>query len=337
MMSEEGNKTTKDEGQMTSSLSLSAEFVRRCQKPDYRRVGNWMARHVTRPLALYITRLVLPLGVTPHMATAAAWLVGLMAVAAFGCETVLAWLVGGALLQVWYLLDHVDGQLARYLGAESLDGAALDYLMHHSMNLLVPIGVGWGLAADGERIWLLLGIAWGVGALLIGLVNDTRYKAFIKRLKRVSGELQVIGGGGGRPSPAMSIPRSRRAAVWLAKKACEPHVVMNLLMLLGVTQWLIGDRDLLLGRCYVSFMGFVAPSLAAAVVVRGVRQQAAELEFKAWYRLPPGYDLLIRNGNWLIAPREDKTNTDELAAVADVREVARANNASGDRMTSAAA
>src|SRR5947209_5546299 len=144
------------------SATEIADFESRCQKPDHRRVGNWMARRITRPFALRVTRVVLPLGVSAHMATLAAWGVGLAAAASFGWGTVAAWLVGAALLQLGYLLDHVDGQLARYLQTDSLDGTAIDYLMHHTINLLLPIAVGWGLAADGARQWLLLGLAWGV-------------------------------------------------------------------------------------------------------------------------------------------------------------------------------
>ena len=50
------------------------------------------------------------------------------------------WIVAAGLLQLWYLLDHVDGQLARLRGTASLDGVQLDFLMHHTVNLLVPLG-----------------------------------------------------------------------------------------------------------------------------------------------------------------------------------------------------
>jgi hypothetical protein len=60
-----------------------AELELRCQKPDHRRIGNWMARHVTRPLALRVTWLLLPMGLSAHAATLIAWLTGLAAAAAF--------------------------------------------------------------------------------------------------------------------------------------------------------------------------------------------------------------------------------------------------------------
>jgi phosphatidylglycerophosphate synthase len=258
-----------------------------------------MARRVTRPLALRVTRVVLPWGVSAHMATLAAWAVALAAVVCFAFGGVSGWLAGAILLQLWYLLDHVDGQLARYLGTESLDGAALDYLMHHSVNLLLPIGIGWGMSAGGERLWLLLGIAWGTGLLLLGLVNDVRYKAFIKRLKRLDGELRVIGGGGGRPAPPAELPRRPiAAATWLARKACETHVTMNVAGLLAVGQWLLSDGRLLIGRAYLATMGCLALVLAAGTIWRLLRNEAAEREFAAWFQPPKECDLVYDNGWW---------------------------------------
>jgi hypothetical protein len=184
------------------------ELESQCQKPDHRRVGNWMARRISRPMALRVTRVVAPWGVSANAATLAAWGCGVAAAAAFGGGTVWGWLIGAVLLQAWYLLDHVDGQLARLRGTASLDGVQLDYLMHHTVNLLVPLGVGFGLfAREAEPLWLVGGLIWGGSLLLVTLQHDARYKAFTRRLKRVRGPLLVHGGGGGRPIPQPPVPR----------------------------------------------------------------------------------------------------------------------------------
>ena len=135
--------------------------------------------------------------------TFVAWAVPLLLAAfALGCGGNLGWLAGAGLLQLWYLLDHVDGQVARYRDRESLDGVQLDYLMHHTVDILIPCGLGYGLFQESNaRGWLLAGMTWGLGALLLGLEHDARAKAFIQRLKRLEGELRVIGGGGGGRLP----------------------------------------------------------------------------------------------------------------------------------------
>ncbi len=278
----------------------------RCQKPDHRRIGNWMARRISRPAALRITRIIAPWGVPANAATLAAWGCGLAAAAAFGWGTTWAWLAGAGLLQVWYLLDHVDGQLARLRGTASLDGVQLDYLMHHTVNLLLPLGVGFGLSARGAQpLWLLGGLAWGVSLLLITLQHDARYKAFVRRLKRVRGQLHVRGGGGGQPMRQPPIPRSPgRLAAWTLRKACETHVIMNVLSLLAVLQLVLGDAELLAGRLYLTLAAPIAAVTAAATIIRSQRAQSAEREFAAWYRVPPGFEITFSDGWWLVQPSE---------------------------------
>ncbi|HUT09763.1 MAG TPA: CDP-alcohol phosphatidyltransferase family protein [Thermoguttaceae bacterium] len=284
-----------------------AELELRCQKPDYRRVGNWMARRVSRPAALRITWLIAPWGISANMATLAAWACGVAAAAGFGWGTMWGFAAGAALLQIWYLLDHVDGQLARLCGTASLDGVQLDYLMHHTIHLLVPLGIGWGLfARTAEPLWAAGGLVWGLALLLLTLHHDARYKAFTQRLKRVRGLLHVFGGGGARPVPQPSIPRRPLKLVgWVARKACEMHVIVNVLGLAALVQWLVGDGRLLVARTYLAAMVPVSVGVVAWTLGRSLRTGAAEREFAAWYRVPPGRNLIFADGWWHVEPAEE--------------------------------
>ncbi len=286
-----------------------AALERRCQKPDHQRVGNWMARRITRPAALRVTMVVAPWGVSANMATLAAWACGIAAAATFAWGTVWGWLLGAGLLQLWYLLDHVDGQLARLRRTASLDGVQLDYLMHHTLNLLVPLGIGFGLASQtAEPLWMMAGLGWGMAAMLITLHHDARYKAFIQRLKRLRGRLNVVGGGGGRPEPTPPIPRRPvRLATWTARKMCEMHVVINVLAVLAVGQLVLGDGQLLIGRIYLAVMAPTAVAVALWAIVRSQRAGMAEREFAAWFQAPPDSDLTFADGWWTVQDIRRKT------------------------------
>ncbi|MHB8897220.1 MAG: hypothetical protein ACYC6Y_00585 [Thermoguttaceae bacterium] len=278
-----------------------SELERRCQKPDHRRIGNWMARRLVRPAALRITWVVAPWGVSADCATLAAWACGVAGSLAFAVGGAAGWIAGAALLQAWYLLDHVDGQLARYHGTACLDGVQLDYLMHHTINLLVPLGIGWGLFADSATpAWMLLGVAWAVALLLLSLQHDTRYKAFVQRLKRLRGKLVVHGGGGGRPQAQPPIPAGwLRRLGWVARKSTEMHVLMNLLGLVAMATLIVGDRRLLLARLVVVVAAAMALPTAVWTIARSRRLQSAETEFAAWYQLPAGQVLVLRDGWWV--------------------------------------
>lgn len=287
-------------------LPLS-ELQRRCQKPDHRRVGNWMVRHVSRPAALRITRVVAPWGISANAVTLAAWSCGIAAAAALAWGTLWGWVLGAVMLQIWYLLDHVDGQLARLCGTASLGGVELDYLMHHTVNLLVPLGVGWGLfARSADPLWPAAGLVWGLSLLLITLQHDTRYKAFNQRLKRLRGRLEVVGGGGGRPQAQPPVPRRPlRLTAWTARKTCEMHVILNLLALLAVAQLLLGDADLTIAKVYLALSAPTAAAVAGWTILRAQRTGSAEREFAAWYRVPAGHELKHVDGWWVVELGEE--------------------------------
>jgi phosphatidylglycerophosphate synthase len=279
-----------------------AEMERLCQKPEHRRIGNWMARRVARPAALRITWLIAPYGVTAHATTLLAWAVGIAAAAQFAIGTPTAWLCAAITLQLWYLLDHVDGQLARLRGTASLDGVQLDYLMHHSLNLLVPLGLGYGVARAREHdAWLACGLAAGVSALLVGLLYDTRYKAFVQRLKRVRGELRVQGGGGAQPSAQPSIPRNPvRFASWCAHKTCEPHVVMNLATTTAIAAWLFHDQAMTTGAILIATLAAANTIALVTKLTRSLQRHTAEIEFAHWFAPNQQSELIFRDGWWVV-------------------------------------
>lgn len=261
-----------------------------------------MARRIARPAALRITWVVSDLGLSANMATLTAWAAAVVAAAAFGHGTIAGWLVGSLLLQVWYLLDHVDGQLARLRGTASLDGAQLDYLMHHTVNLILPLAVGYGFFRRSlEPMWLLTGLAWGLSLLLATLHHDARYRTFFQRLKRLHGTLQVVGGGGGRPEAAPAVPRRPlRLAAWTARKMCEIHVAMNVLTMIALIEWLASDHRLLLAQSYAAGSTVIAVAVTVASIARSQRSQAAEVEFSAWFRPAPGSRLKCVDGWWQV-------------------------------------
>lgn len=288
------------------------EFRRRCLKPDPERLGTWTARRLGRPAALCVTWVVVPLGMTANHATIGAMLAALGAVVSFGCGTSLGWLVGALLLPLWYLLDHVDGQLARWHRTASLDGTTVDYLMHHSVNLLLPIGLGYGLTLDlGSPLWCLVGILWGWGSLIFGLRHDARYKAFVQRLKLLHGELNVVGGGGGRPEVGATPHHSLKHWLrWMALKVYEAHVVMGALLALAIVRVAAPQLGTWFAAVYLAAMALPAPLLAIRLVVRSFRNDEAEREFTLWYRVRETDSLEFRDGWWHV----ERTADDSLPA-----------------------
>lgn len=282
-----------------------AELRARCLKPQPERLGNWFARRIVRPLALRITWLILPSGCSPHAVTLAAFAAALLGTALLAQGSAASLALAAIAWHAWYLLDHVDGQVARWRGTATLDGTQLDYLMHHVVHLLLPTGIGWGLfVRAGDPQWLLLSGGWALGLLLLGLHHDTRYKAFVQRLKLLHGELRLVGGGGGRPAPPTPAPRCPlRCMVWLARKACEPPGLLGLLTVAACwsVYWPAASHVLLQGA--VALLAPASLLLAAWDIARSIRAGACEREFALWFRPRPGDRLLFEGGYYHVQPQ----------------------------------
>ena len=271
---------------MSAAAPTIAELKARVQKDRHREIGNWLARRVARPTAVYGSWLAIRLGLSAHQVTLIALMSSLAAACAIGTGNRLLFVIGVALAHLGFWLDHVDGQVARWRGTVSLDGVYLDYLMHHAANLTLGFALGYGLAVrfDDPR-WTIAGFAIGLGWAGLSLHNDCRYKAFFQRLKSAAGSYRVDGGGGGRPQPPAPWPlRGRAALTWPAFKACEIHVITLGLAGLAIAAIVSPTAWLLIWRTLVLLMAALAPVLAIGRIARSIAARAAESEFSGWFQ-----------------------------------------------------
>jgi phosphatidylglycerophosphate synthase len=271
---------------MSQRRPTLAELRARAQKGRHREVGNWLARRIGRPAAIYGSWMAVRLGMSAHQVTCLALAASLSAAALIATGERGLFVAGVAAANLAFWLDHVDGQVARWRGTASLDGVYFDYLLHHVANLTLGFAVGYGLAArSGDPRWALVGFAIAGGWALLGLHNDCRYKAFFQRLKSTDGRYIVHGGSGGRPAPAAAWPRRGLGVIaFPAYKLCENHaVLLELTILAGVA---IAAPRLWFGlwRAFAAAMAALAPALALARACRALARGAAEDEFARWFR-----------------------------------------------------
>jgi hypothetical protein len=271
---------------MMSLQPTVAELSAQVQKDRHREIGNWLARRIARPTAVYGCWLAIRLGLSAHQVTLAALCSSLGAAVAIGTGNRVLFVIGVLLAYLGFWLDHVDGQVARWHKTVSLDGVYLDYLMHHANNLALGFALGYGLAArtDDTR-WTIAGFAIAAGWALLSLHNDCRYKAFFQRLKSTTASYRLDGGGGGRPQPPGPWPRRGHGAVtWPAYKLCEVHVVLIGLAVLAVLAIASPAAWLALWRAGVLFLAVLAPALAIGRIARSVSRGMVETEFARWFQ-----------------------------------------------------
>lgn len=253
---------------------------------EHPEIGNWLARRVGRPSAVYGTWLATRWGISAHAVTVAALVANLAGAAAIGAGSRAGFVAGVGLLHVAYWLDHVDGQVARWRGTSSLGGVYFDYLMHHAAGMALGFSLGFALTMrGGSPLWSVAGFLISAGWTFLNLHNDCRYKAFFQRLKREDRSFRVDGGSGGRPAAPAPWPRRWPGLVtWPMSKACEPHIV--LLALSGLAfEAIVAPRiwpiSLQVG---VIAMTIVAPTMATARAAKAVARNTPEVEFDRWFR-----------------------------------------------------
>ncbi len=155
-------------------LTEVANISRQSKKKN----DNLWTEWVSRPPAAVLVLLLRNTRVTPNQVSFAA-----IFIAALGAATLIFWrdyyglLAGGLLLQLAYVVDCVDGQLARLTGQTSPVGALLDFMLDEVKAFIV-------LSAAAVRLWWMAGEACylliGLGGLCAAAVGIT-LTSFIRR------------------------------------------------------------------------------------------------------------------------------------------------------------
>ena len=108
----------------------------------------------------YVARAAARLGLTPNQITVASFCVGVLAAVGFGLGQRWSLVAGAVLLQVAFMLDCVDGQLARYTRKFSRFGAWLDSVFDRGKEYIVYAGLAIGSVRGFDAdVWLLAAAA----------------------------------------------------------------------------------------------------------------------------------------------------------------------------------
>ncbi|WP_204029472.1 CDP-alcohol phosphatidyltransferase family protein [Sinosporangium siamense] len=149
--------TTTSEGDR-SGVRFTLHDVR---SETYKARDAWWTVFLVDPLA---GRLVVFLAnrtsVTPNQITWGAFVLGLGSAACFLAAD-WRWLVAGALLyHLSFVLDCIDGKIARLKGTGTVLGGWLDYVFDRIRVLTCTVALMWGqYQKSGQELYLLLGIA----------------------------------------------------------------------------------------------------------------------------------------------------------------------------------
>jgi len=157
---------------MRSSQPSVAELRAVTQPPELvgrRSAEHWAGRLYMRRVSAHVTRRVLGLPVTPNGWTVLMIVVGVAGAAVLAVPGLWTAVVAALAIQVYLLLDCVDGEVARWRRTTSAAGVYLDRLGHYTVEaaLLAALGV----RVDGGYAAIGLGTVVGLAAAVLALLS----------------------------------------------------------------------------------------------------------------------------------------------------------------------
>ena len=157
-----------------------------CQKPV--RGGNDVAGLLFGDHAsLVITKVFVDWGISPNYASVGFFLCGVLGASLqLGAD---GWAFAGAVLLVlYYVLDCVDGEVARWQGVVNVHWGYFDYLFHMLIKPLAFLGVGLGChLASGDTWPLLAAFTAAVATLWRKILIEIPGILFLKDVLRKAG------------------------------------------------------------------------------------------------------------------------------------------------------
>ena len=258
------------------------ELNRICQKPRYKEVGNWMVRHILRDAALPVTWVLLHTPITANQVTLISLIVGLIGIIFFALPPFF-FLIGTLLLQLWYLLDHVDGQIARYRKTASLTGRFFDFMMHHIIHISILFSLGvYSFFLTQQFLFVLWGFVSSVALLVFNLIHDVKYKTFFERLAVLEKPFSVRSSDACQSMNGAKEFTVSRKVFSVLHKACEVHVLMNILTLAALLQ-VFTSLSLDLRFFLFLFYGIAAPLLAVVKLSYLIGGKKIDEEFQSQF------------------------------------------------------
>jgi hypothetical protein len=111
---------------------------------------------------------------------------------------------GAALLQLWYLLDRCDGEVARYrkykkegrVAKDKLDfelnGVYLDNILHYLLHSLIFASLSLGLYRQYGQLGIIgLGFSAALSAIFINLIMQSKDSIIFSKIMRSGSQLRI--------------------------------------------------------------------------------------------------------------------------------------------------
>ena len=272
----------------SDALLPPTEQLRRiCQDPVQ---GDAVLRHdpFYRHVSIHLTRLTLKTRLSAHMVTTISLLAGLLAGISLAGLTIPRLALAVVLVQLYLMLDYVDGEVARYRGQASIAGRFYEQAGCNAIDPLLFLGLSIGVYRCLDApIMLVLGVSGALAHLYFRmcpvLINATLTNVYMGVMDRSTGEAT--------PEPAEVNPppspwaRRLEAVYFIYRRFRFPYFHPNYLMILTLGPILdialvASGRLPLLSIFIVAFYGITAPPYVVWQILNIIHLRIPEQRYR---------------------------------------------------------
>jgi len=269
------------------------ELKKICQGTIHKDVSNVYMRYVCRPLSIRLTRLLLPTAITADQVSQAMIAAGFLSAFVLALPWNHTFLLGALLLQGWYLIDCMDGEVARYryyqkTGRISIDkrdtsltGMYYDLINHYIMNFLVPSAVAIGVYFRGGGLCAILaGMAAALGQVLLLAMHDTRYRAILQHLRKYKMIRVLENKSTAYRAPSKNKSPAHVVFAMLHYSMTYPSV-MNLVLLVALAACVF--PVIFWEGFLLAYLSAGSVLVAAVLIVRAIQHREPDIEFTSHF------------------------------------------------------
>ncbi|MFE4533820.1 CDP-alcohol phosphatidyltransferase family protein [Streptomyces scopuliridis] len=169
---------------------------------DRRSGEHWAGRLYMREISLRVDRYLVNTRVTPNQLTYVMTVAGALAAPALLVPGIPGAVLGVLAVQLYLLLDCVDGEIARWKKQYSMTGVYLDRVAAYLCDAAVLLGFGlrgadlWGTGRI-DWLWAFLGTLAALGAIMVkaetDLVGVARHQQGLAPVKEAASEPRSSG------------------------------------------------------------------------------------------------------------------------------------------------
>jgi len=266
-------------------MSESIEELKKiCFKGNYEGLPIY-PRYVTHKISIRIVKLLLHSSITPNQITLLSIVVGIISSIMFAVAIPVYFLAGALILELYYVIDAVDGQLARYKKLSSMTGGYFDYVSNYIVHPCVFFCIGLGLVRhSGDILPIVFAFSASVSVSLISVFSECKYNVFVSAIKNASSVKVKKVTEEGKSEVKLPFPRYLFS---LLHKLCTYPTIMNIIVLVSVLNMFfpetkIATFEFSLPYILVIFYGLSCPlvffaKLAYVIKTRGVEKEFSEV------------------------------------------------------------